>query len=100
MIWCYIISLVLFILFIALFKSTKESDSYYYEEESAEYWKMPLWTLLLIIIVWIVPYINLGASITAIIAQVLYLTIEDCVKLVPKENTFFGKLLKFLTKEI
>lgn len=100
MIWCYIISLVLFILFIALFKSTKESDSYYYEEESAEYWKMHLWMLLLIIIVWIIPFFNLGASITAIIAQVLYLTIEDCVKLVPKENTFFGKLLKFLTKEI
>lgn len=100
MILCYIISLVLFILFIALYKSTKESNSYYFDEESAEYWKMPLWTILLIIIVWIIPFANLGVSIAVIIAQVLYLSIEDCVKLVPKENTFFGKLLKLLTKEI
>lgn len=100
MIWCYIISLLLFILCISLFKSTKESDSYYYEEESAEYWKLPLWILLLIIIVWIIPYINLITSIIAIIIQMLNLAIEDNIKLVPKENTFFGKLLKFLTKEI
>lgn len=100
MIWCYIISLVLFILFIALYKSTKESDSYHYKEESAKYWKMPLWMLLLIIIVWMIPYVNLGASVTSVIGQVFGLMIMDNIKLVPKENTFFGKLLKFLTKEI
>ena len=100
MIWCYIISLVLFILLIALLKSIKESDSYYYEEESAEYWKIPLWALLLIIIVWLIPYANLISSIVAIIVLMIMLAAEDSLKIVPKENTLFGKLLKFLTKEI
>lgn len=101
MILCYIISLVLFILFIALYKSTKESDyDYYYKEESAKYWKMPMWLFLLIIIAWMIPYINLVASVVAITMQICNLIIEDNVKLVPKENTFFGKLLNFLTKEI
>lgn len=100
MIWCYIISLILFILYIGIFRSTKESESYRYKEELAEYWKMPLWMLLLIIIVWLIPYANLVASIVSVIVQILILTGEDSVKLVPKEGTFFGKLLKFLTKEI
>ena len=99
MIWCYIISLVLFILFVVLIKSTKESDFYYYDEESAKYCKIPIWVLILIIIAWIIPYVNLVVSITAIIVQMLNL-IEDNIKLVPRENTFFAKLLKFLTKEI
>lgn len=100
MIWCYIISLVLFILFVVLIKSTKESDFYYYDEESAKYCKIPIWALILIIIAWIIPYINLAASIIAIIGQMLNLVIEDNIKLVPRENAFFGKLLNFLTKEI
>lgn len=100
MIWCYIISLVLFTLCIALIKSTKESDSYYYDEDFAKYWKMPVWLLILIIIAWMTPYVNLVASITAIIVQILNLAIQDNVKLVPRESTFFAKLLKFLTKEI
>lgn len=100
MILCYIISLVLFIIFIALFKSTKESDSYYYEEKSAKYWKMPLWALLLIAIVWLIPYANLAASIIAVLILMATLVSETSTKVVPKENTFFGKLLKFLTKEI
>lgn len=101
MIWCYIISLVLFILFIALYKSTKESDyDYYYKEESAKYWKIPLWALILIIIVWLIPYANLISSIISIMVLMLMLASEDSLKIVPRENTFFGKLLKFLTKEI
>jgi hypothetical protein len=100
MIWCYIISLPLFILCIILFKSTKESDSYYYEEESAEYWKLPLWVLLLIIFAWTIPYANLATSIVILIIQVSMVAAEDCLKIVPRENTFFGKVLKFLTKEI
>lgn len=100
MILCYITSLVLFILLIALFKSIKESDSYYYEEESAKYWKIPLWVLILIIIVWLIPYANLISSIISIMVLMLMLASEDSLKVVPRENTFFGKLLKFLTKEI
>lgn len=100
MIWCYIISLVLFILFVVLIKSTKESDFYDYDEESAKYCKIPIWVLILIIIAWIIPYINLVASIIAIIGQMLNLVIEDNIKLVPRENAFFRKLLNFLTKEI
>lgn len=100
MILCYIISLVLFILLMVLLKSIKESDSYYYEEESAKYWKIPLWALLLIIIVWLIPYANLISSIVAIMVLMLMLASEDSLKVVPRENTFFGKLLKFLTKEI
>jgi len=100
MIWCYIISLILFILYIGIFKSTKESDSYHYKEELSEYWKMPIWMLLLIIIVWLIPYANLVASIVVVMIQILILVEEDSVKLVPKENTRFGKILEFLTKEI
>ena len=100
MIWCYIISLVLFTIFIVLFKSTKESNSYRYKEESSKYWKMPLWMLILIIIIWIIPYANFIVSILLLIVQINILVIESNIKLVPKENTFFGKILKFLTKEI
>ena len=100
MILCYITSLVLFILLIALLKSIKESDSYYYEEESAKYWKIPLWALILIIIVWLIPYANLISSIISIMVLMFMLASEDSLKIVPKEDTFFGKVLKFLTKEI
>ena len=84
MIWFYIISLPIFILYIAIFKSTKESDSYSYKEENASYWKMPIWVVILLFIAWLIPFGNLIIAIIITIAQVLILATTDCLKLVPK----------------
>ena len=100
MIWFYVISLLLFLLWASIFRSVKESDSYLYREENAHYWRIPIWVIILLFIVWLIPYGNLIIAIIILLFQILVISTTDCLKFVPKEDTKLGKLLKFLTKEI
>ena len=62
--------------------------------------KIPMWILIIALIVWIIPYVNVILPAFTLIFVVAFVLTEDSVKLVPKGNTIIGKLVKFLTKEV
>lgn len=99
MIW-YIISFILIFIQISVFKSCKMSDGYRYDEDNAEYIKIPVWVLIIALIIWIIPYVNVILPAFTLIFVIAFVIEEDSVKLVPKGNTIIGKLVKFLTKEV
>lgn len=96
----YIISFILIFIQISVIKSCKISDGYRYNENNAEYIKIPMWILIIALIVWIIPYVNVILPAFTLIFVVAFILTEDSVKLVPKGNTIIGKLVKFLIKEV
>jgi fatty acid desaturase len=62
--------------------------------------KIPMWILIIALVVWIIPYVNVILPAFTLIFVVAFVFEEDSVKLVPKGNTIIGKIVKFLTKEV
>lgn len=99
MIW-YIISFILIFIQISVLKSCKMSKGYRYNEDDAEYIKIPIWALIVAFVIWAIPVLNVFLPVFTLILVIAFVIDEDSVKLVPEGNTIIGKLVTFLTKKV
>ena len=95
MIITIIVSAIVFVILFKLIKCVKVSPGYYYKEDTAEYMKIPVWIILLILVLIFVPYINVALAIWAIILFAMRITIDENIKFIPRVT-----ILKFLTKKV
>lgn len=95
MIITIIVSAIVFAILFKLIKCIKVSPGYYYKEDTAEYMKIPVWIILLILVSIFVPYLNIALAIWAIIIFTIHITMDKNIKFIPR-----GTILKFLTKKV